>query len=197
MYWCVPYFEGHARDRARCKQLAVRHRREIMDAVVAGELLGSPLLRAIIRYDARCGFLVENFWAYLEALLRASTDRRVVQRLLIETCSAHAFRCSASKEKMRAIYELFRAHHDHFFYLDAFYHALPYVTQKSSLRMLMMDDLEKNGRAVASTGSRVLRQGGGYKRCNGFNCDSMRCKHCGQAVFGELFAALRRMRAEQ
>lgn len=137
--------------------------------------------------------------------MRASASRYAVQRLLIEMCSTRAFKNTISADKIAAIYGLFKAQQDCFFYLDAFYYALRHTTQKNCLKSLLMDDLErsttaKNGWALASMSYGALYQRGTHIRCGGYKCASQRCKYC-EIVSGvaikDLLAALRYAQVSQ
>lgn len=205
IYWCVPYFEGHVHDRDYYRQILDQHRQEIISTAVAGRFRFSPVFREIVRYDARNAFFVENLPEYFRALLGASADRYAVQRLLIEVCVMKIFVRTIDRDKIAAIYELFKTSRDCIFYLSAFYHALQHTTQKNCLKILIMDDLEgsataKNLWAVASTERGVLQLRKRYKKCNGHKCACTGCRHCKvvcSTPFGDLVAALRYARSKQ
>lgn len=199
MYWCIPYLRRHINNRDRYDWVVGRYHRDIMDTAVAGRFRFSPAHHGMVRCDARNAFFVENFLEYLEALLRASTERHAVQRLLIEMCQTQAFKNTINETKIAAVHELFRAQHDYIFYLDAFYHALRYPTQKNCLKIFIMKYLEKdttakNQWAAASINDGLLKQRLLYRPCSGYKCIGTSCKYCeivSCVKFEDLVAALR------
>lgn len=205
IHWCIPYFRGHVSDKLRYERIAGQYHQEIVSTAMSGEFQFSPLFCEIIRYDAKNAFFTENFQEYLKALLDAFTNRYVVQRLLIETCTTLTFRRMISTDKMAAVYALLKTQEDFFFYLDAFYYALQHTTQKNCLKILILDDLEGS----ATTGNRwvaasmeggVLHQRRAYKRCSGRGCIGSGCMYCrivSGVEFWDLLAALRYARASQ
>lgn len=204
MYWCIPYLERHVNDKRRYLQAVSQYRQEIMSAAVTGKFRFSVLFHEVVRYDAENTFFIENLREYLDALLRASTDRYVVQRMLIEICTTRAFYRTINGDGMAAIYRLFKAHPDCFFYIDAFYYALHHTTQKNCLKILIMDDLERcairNRWAATIMGCGTLCPKYACAKCNGYKCISVECRYCeifSTVEFGDLLAALRYARASQ
>lgn len=199
MHWCIPYLEGHVNDLDRYGQAIAQYHQEIMNGAATKTFQLSSQMRGLIRYDARNTFFIENLREYLGVLLRMSTDRYIIQQLLTEICSTRAFSRIISESKMAGICKLFKAHRDYFFYLDAFYHALPYIKQKICLKILMIDDLErsiaaKNPWARASAKDGALHRLKKYRQCRGHKCVSTNCKFCEivyDVAFEDLFAALR------
>lgn len=176
-----------------------------MSAAVTGEFHFSPLVHETIRYDAKSNFFVENLQEYLAALLRASTDKYVVQRLLIEICSTRAFDRMLRDNSMDAIYDLFRMHRDCLFYMNAFYYALQHTSQRNYFKILIINTLNEGAAAGncwngSGTENRLLQQGWKHIRCNGCSCIGTGCKHCEIAydvAFRDLLAALRCAQANQ
>lgn len=204
VYWCIPYFKKQIRDKKRYGQVLCQHRREIMNTAATGELRLSPLFREIVRYDARNTFFIENIQEYLEALLRVSTDKYVIMRLLVKMCVTRPFDHVVVSDKMEDIYELLKMQQEFIFYLDVLYYALQHRRQKSCLKALIMDDLEcmaaKNSWALASMDKGALYRRKGFKRCRGNKCTNSKCRYC-EIVYNvalrDLLAALWYARANQ
>lgn len=197
MYWCIPYLERSINDTTRYRQVVGQYHQEIINTTVTGVFRFSPLCHEIVRYDAKNIFFIENLRAYLEALLKASTNKYVVQRLLIEVCSTYAFKCKADEDKLAGIYGLFKMHPDRLFYLDALFYALQHTTQKNCLKALIMDGLEESagaeGRWVGTVVD-ALQERRGYRRCHGYKCVGSNCKSCktvSGVEFRDLLAVLR------
>lgn len=144
LHWCIPYLKGYFKDKQRYAEVVSQHSRKIINAAVTGEFRFSPLFHEMVRYDARNIFFIENLCMYLEALLDASTDRNTLQQLIIEICSAQIFDRIVNDSSMTAIYKLFRAHRDRFFYLNVFYYALRQVPRQNFLKALIMKDLKRS-----------------------------------------------------
>lgn len=202
-YWCVPYFRGLVKNKARYEQIISERRQEIIEAIVLSDFRFSPIMRDVIRYDTGSAFIIENLWEYLSVLLKAPADRHIVQRVLIETCSMQAFDRMINERKMAAIYELFKEQQDCIFYLDAFYYALRHTTHRKGLKILLIDALEdntvaKNQWVIASMASGALHRMKEHERCHGYKC--IGCEYC-KIVYHipieDLLAALRYARINQ
>lgn len=138
MHWCIPYFKTIIRNKGNYNQMVSKYHQEIIDSAVAGSFRFSLIFRKMIQYTAENTFFIRHLPDYLEALLRASTDRHVVQRLLIEICSTRLFTDLFTEKKMAAICEIFSRYPDQHFYLDAFYHALLHASQKDCLEAVVL-----------------------------------------------------------
>lgn len=204
LYWCLPYLRGHVAGKSRCEQAIAQHHREIMNTMMGREFQFSPSFCELLRYDAKNTVFVENLGEYFEMLLKASTDKHVIQRLLIEICATWTFTNTISMDRLAALYELFKMHRDCFFYLDALYYALRYTPHRNCLKALIMDDLEgsvaRNRWAAASMKNGALQERRACKRCSNHKCTNFKCKHCkivSGVAFGDLLAALRYTRASR
>lgn len=204
-YWCLPYFKGLVDEKERYRRAISHHHQEIMGAAVFGEFQFSPMFHGIIRYDVENVFFMENLREYLGVLLKASSDRYVVQRLLIDLCTTRLFSRGVNENNVAVVYELLREHRDRIFYIDAFYHALRYTMQKNCLKVFMINDLEegmfaRNRWAVASMASGALCQIKKYKKCRSLGRAGSHCGYCeiiSTVAFGDLIAMLRYAQANQ
>lgn len=206
MYWCIPYLKNYVQDRAECAGIIESNSSAIMTSIMTSKFQFSELFCKMIRYDTKNTFFVEHLPQYLEALLGVSTSKCIIQRLLIEIPSTHAFRDSAKPEMITAVYELFKKQADCCFYLDAFYYALPFHSLRICLKGLIIDELCKNvclmspWAIISSRAGGVLHEIGQCAKCGSCgHCFSGKdefygCRYCALVhgiSFGTLLTALK------
>lgn len=209
MYWCIPYFKGLVQDINSYEKIISLHRQNIIINTVKGEFRLSPLFHEAIRYNSEEAFFIENLPDYLGVLLEVSTNKYIIQRLLIEVCSTGIFRKVISAGKMALIYKLFKNESEWPFYLDAFYNALRYDSHKNQLKIAILDDLEAfeahgGQQTIANFGGGILKKKKKAGRCAGTNCKSRTnwgaCESCRlneEVPFEDFIVVLRCVLAEQ
>lgn len=198
MLWCIPYLRGAVNNRDYYDRIIKNHCQEIIYATVTGVFSFSTMLHKIIRYDSENDFFIMNLPDYLSVLFMTSIDRHVVQRLLIEICSTKIFNEMVRGGKLLAIYRVLESSPDRFFYLDAFCYALKDETQRSCLKTIILDELERltAGKTFRrSLGGGILHRREKYARCAGLECYAFICSNYCElnrtVTFGELLAMLR------
>lgn len=204
MYWCLSYLRYKSKKEAFYKLLNLDHQKIIDDAVFR-KFQFPELFCEIIRYDFKNDHFIENLSDYIIALLNAGANRYAVQRFFIETSSLCAFSQMVKDAKLLTIYNSFIMHQDRFFYLDAFYQTLRYATWKNSLKIIILDHLEKltskkNWWATTSVGDGALRKKRNCEKCSGLGYWDYSCNHCvfvNKIPFEDLLAVLRYALANQ
>lgn len=200
MEWCTPWLEKYSKISVRSRQVIREHSQIIIDVIVHKSFPFTPLFLEIIRYDVESTFLIENLRMYLGALLKASTGRHIVQRLLVEICSVPAFGTMVNEDAMASIYELFKSHQDCFFYLDAFYYAMPNNSaQKQCFKTIVVRDLEKvaaerNYSRTAHNGNNAPSQEENRNQPCNPRCGNIICERCfpiNELAFSDLLTVLR------
>lgn len=205
VYWCIPYFKSYVQDEMYYEEVIKDHRQDIIDAIAKGAFRFSPVFREMVQYDSENYFLIKNLPDYIEALLKASTNRYTVQRLLIEIASTGMFKKIFLVDKMIATCTPLMKEPEWAFYLDAFYYALQPESRKICLKKLILGALgeirnNKNQQIIDRFGNGILGKIKKPGKCSGFFCGRKACKSCSlckELPFEDFIIVMRCVKAEQ
>lgn len=186
--WCIPYLNITELDKnSKAKTMeTLEDSLEIMKATMASGPYFSPLLHEVVKYDLGCEFFTKHLLEYLEALLGASTSKYIFQRLLVNILSNEALWRFIGAEDMAKVHEILERQPDFSFYLNAFYNALQYHSQRNYLKELIIGDLEKNASpwvVVNNVKAGRLHERKQHVKCNDcgefcFRQDFEGCEYC-------------------